>query len=70
MYLSLRRIVVTAAWKMGQRQEAAQLGQVRDNKGLSSGSAGDGGEDAWGAGQALSYCEDAGMEAKLDLSMP
>ena len=62
--------MVTAAWKMGQRQEAAQLGQVGDNKGLSSGSAGDGGEDAWGAGQAPSYCEDAGMETKLDLSMP
>ena len=62
--------MVTAAWKMGQRQEAAQLGPVRGNECLSPGSAGVGGEDAWGAGQALSYCEDAGMEVKLDLSLP
>lgn len=70
MYLILRKIVVTAAWKMGQRQEAAQLGLVRGNECLSPGRAGLGGEDAWGAGQALSYCEDAGMKVKLDLSPP
>ena len=55
---------------MGQRQEAARLGLVRGNECLSPGRAGLDGEDVWGAGQALSYCEDAGMKVKLDLSPP
>ena len=39
------RIVMAAGWKVGQRQGAAHLGQERDGKTLSKGSAGDGGED-------------------------
>ena len=54
----------------GSEAGAAQLGQVGDGKGLSSGSAGDGREDAWGTGPTLSGCKAAGMEGKLGPSPP